>query len=130
MHSYMISPNNINQLFYVLCLWQGKANKKLFIWQLNTTPLRNESESSYSLPIHSLGSCRDKCLSSASGSFTLGKVPEYMGLGGSQGRRGDVEKKLTCFAWNRAACPVKHVHTDCRKYICDYCVDEFHAPYF
>ena len=53
------------------------------------------------MPIHNLGSCGDKCLNSRSGSFTLGKEPEYMGLGGPQSRRGDVEKKNTSFAWNR-----------------------------
>jgi hypothetical protein len=97
MHSYIISLNNINRLFCVLCLLPGKATKTLSICQLSTTPLRNESESRYSLPINNLGSCGDNCLSSRSGSFTLGKEPEYMGLGGPQSRRGDVEKKNISF---------------------------------
>jgi hypothetical protein len=47
--------------------------------------------------VHNLGSYGDKCLSSRSGSFTLEKELVYMGLGGPQSRRGDVEKKNTLF---------------------------------
>jgi len=77
----------------------------LFIRQLSTTTLRNEGESSYSLAIHNLGSCGDKCLSSRSGGFTLGREREYIVQGRPQSRRGNVEKKNTSFAGNRTVHP-------------------------